>query len=89
MCSSLVLTSTVRKEQPDTGYVGFQLFLPKSGAGEGNRTLVVSLGSFCSTIELHPHFKGLAAYCTSGLQLVLHSATLPATMTVRRSTRRS
>ena len=25
------------------------------GAGEGNRTLVVSLGSFCSTIELHPH----------------------------------
>src|SRR5690606_12534159 len=24
------------------------------GAGEGNRTLVVSLGSFCSTIELHP-----------------------------------
>jgi hypothetical protein len=26
-----------------------------TGAGEGNRTLVVSLGSFCSTIELHPH----------------------------------
>ncbi len=26
-----------------------------NGAGEGNRTLVVSLGSFCSTIELHPH----------------------------------
>ena len=25
------------------------------GAGEGNRTPVVSLGSFCSTIELHPH----------------------------------
>src|SRR5438105_1788423 len=24
------------------------------GAGEGNRTLVVSLGSSCSTIELHP-----------------------------------
>ena len=24
------------------------------GAGEGNRTLVLSLGSFCSTIELHP-----------------------------------
>ncbi len=24
------------------------------GAGEGNRTPVVSLGSFCSTIELHP-----------------------------------
>ena len=27
------------------------------GAGEGNRTLVVSLGSFCSTIELHPRVK--------------------------------
>ena len=26
----------------------------KAGAGEGNRTLVVSLGSCCSTIELHP-----------------------------------
>jgi hypothetical protein len=25
-----------------------------AGAGEGNRTLVVSLGSCCSTIELHP-----------------------------------
>ena len=27
----------------------------ESGAGEGNRTLVVSLEGFCSTIELHPH----------------------------------
>lgn len=25
------------------------------GAGEGNRTLVISLENFCSTIELHPH----------------------------------
>ena len=25
-----------------------------TGAGEGNRTLVVSLEGFCSTIELHP-----------------------------------
>src|SRR4030095_2634816 len=32
-----------REENPDA-----------RGAGEGNRTLVVSLGSFCSTIELHP-----------------------------------
>src|SRR5690606_38389437 len=31
----------------------------QDGAGEGNRTLVVSLGSFCSTIELHPHFNDL------------------------------
>src|SRR5215218_5762857 len=31
------------------------LFLAmKVGAGEGNRTLVVSLEGFCSTIELHP-----------------------------------
>ena len=32
------------------------------GAGEGNRTPVVSLGSCCSTIELHPHAvpQGLA-----------------------------
>ena len=28
--------------------------LPEFGAGEGNRTLVVSLEGFCSTIELHP-----------------------------------
>ena len=26
----------------------------RPGAGEGNRTLVVSLEGFCSTIELHP-----------------------------------
>jgi hypothetical protein len=25
------------------------------GAGEGNRTLVISLEGCCSTIELHPH----------------------------------
>src|SRR5690606_21896288 len=30
------------------------LDIGETGAGEGNRTLVVSLGSFCSTIELHP-----------------------------------
>ena len=30
------------------------LFQSCSGAGEGNRTLVVSLEGFCSTIELHP-----------------------------------
>src|ERR1017187_6644539 len=28
-----------------------------AGAGEGNRTLVVSLEGFCSTIELHPRFS--------------------------------
>jgi hypothetical protein len=30
------------------------------GAGEGNRTLVVSLEGFCSTIELHPPGRGAA-----------------------------
>src|SRR5712691_1044867 len=30
------------------------LLRKKLGAGEGNRTLVVSLEGFCSTIELHP-----------------------------------
>jgi hypothetical protein len=36
------------------------------GAGEGNRTLVRSLGSSCSAIELHPHAaddKRSAAAC--------------------------
>jgi hypothetical protein len=32
----------------------FRLRPKFSGAGEGNRTLVVSLEGFCSTIELHP-----------------------------------
>src|SRR5215468_2128237 len=27
------------------------------GAGEGNRTLVISLEGCCSTIELHPHWR--------------------------------
>ena len=31
--------------------------MPAIGAGEGNRTLVVSLEGFCSTIELHPLAK--------------------------------
>src|SRR5450830_820750 len=33
------------------------------GAGEGNRTLVVSLGSFCSTIELHPRTAHSTRVC--------------------------
>ena len=32
------------------------------GAGEGNRTLVVSLGSFCSAIELHPQRRDAACH---------------------------
>ena len=34
----------------------------KLGAGEGNRTLVVSLEGFCSTIELHPRFSCVFSY---------------------------
>ena len=30
------------------------IFQPQYGAGEGNRTLVISLEGFSSTIELHP-----------------------------------
>ena len=36
----------------------------ETGAGEGNRTLVISLEGFCSTIELHP----LAWRCLDGLR---------------------
>ena len=36
----------------------YSLFDARSlGAGEGNRTLVVSLEGFCSTIELHPRIR--------------------------------
>ena len=37
------------------------------GAGEGNRTLVISLEGFCSTIELHPQFQLLSTYSPSFL----------------------
>ncbi len=42
-----------------------------AGAGEGNRTLVVSLEGFCSTIELHPHVvvKRMAKNCVGGKSL--------------------
>lgn len=54
------------------------MFQRSDGAGEGNRTLVVSLGSFCSTIELHPQSRRLA--CKSkGL-----SPSLPAASSIRR-----
>jgi hypothetical protein len=45
----------------------------EDGAGEGDRTLVLSLENSCSTIELHPH-------CSSALllpkSLLLFGATL-------------
>ncbi len=35
----------------------------EDGAGEGNRTLVRSLGSSCSTIELHPQNRRQLSLC--------------------------
>jgi hypothetical protein len=35
--------------------------IEKVGAGEGNRTLVISLEGCCSTIELHPRARSLHA----------------------------
>src|SRR6187397_950606 len=43
------------------GVSAFGWNVGQTGAGEGNRTLVVSLGSFCSTIELHPRSLDLSA----------------------------
>jgi hypothetical protein len=41
---------------PDQTYIGINRSREQGdfGAGEGNRTLVISLEGFCSTIELHP-----------------------------------
>ena len=57
----------------------------KTGAGEENRTPVVSLGSFCSAIELLPlifntTFKPIAYKFPRG-----HKKTLPATALVCRT----
>ncbi len=45
-------TSPLPRECSTTEPHGRYFFV--TGAGEGNRTLVVSLEGFCSTIELHP-----------------------------------
>jgi hypothetical protein len=41
----------------------------RDGAGEGNRTLVVGLGSLCSTIELHPRNARYFTYIPSRVRL--------------------
>ena len=43
------------------------------GAGEGNRTLVLSLGSFRSTIELRPHGKIILPSGFRGFQVIQFS----------------
>jgi hypothetical protein len=40
---------------PSRPYPPSPVAIEKTGAGEGNRTLVISLEGCCSTIELHPH----------------------------------
>ena len=52
-----------------------------AGAGEGNRTLVVSLGSCCSTIELHPHFNHLSSTYLHFLQCILQLSDWNASLT--------
>ena len=42
-------------------------WLKRLGAGEGNRTLVISLEGCCSTIELHPHREPVVKSQQSGL----------------------
>ena len=41
----------------------------ETGAGEGNRTLVVSLEGFCSTIELHPRLASMIEAANHPLQI--------------------
>jgi hypothetical protein len=60
------VTSPLPRECSTTELHGRITGLPSeiAGAGEGNRTLVISLEGFCSTIELHPpgssrRFRGL------------------------------
>lgn len=47
------------------------------GAGEGNRTLVVSLEGFCSTIELHPLGFRLSPQATSAGDFSFRRSLLP------------
>src|SRR5213075_304706 len=49
------------------------LWMVNFGAGEGNRTLVVSLEGFCSTIELHPHFQPLSPCAEPSFYTSLYS----------------
>ena len=48
------VASPLPRECSTTELHGRNLRLYYTGAGEGNRTLVISLEGFCSTIELHP-----------------------------------
>ena len=56
LCTVFGFASRIRGPLSDTVvvFVADVVLECLSGAGEGNRTLVVSLEGFCSTIELHP-----------------------------------
>jgi Tat protein secretion system quality control protein TatD with DNase activity len=45
------------------------------GAGEGNRTLVLSLEGSCSTIELHPHYLKCVAVSKKSATFWRHATT--------------
>src|SRR5205814_4392864 len=71
MTRSERVTSPLPRECSTTELHGRILGLPSeaAGAGEGNRTLVISLEGFCSTIELHPpgsscRLRGLLVACS-------------------------
>ena len=46
--------------------------ISQTGAGEGNRTLVISLENFCSTIELHPQGAGRGCKAAKATTTTLH-----------------
>ena len=48
---------TLSRARPVRGAQGGRMGISDCGAGEGNRTLVSSLGSYSSTIELHPQVR--------------------------------
>lgn len=53
------------------GYILSNISLNKYQAGDGNRTHVISLEGWSSTIELHPHIL-FAVLCFPQLQVILY-----------------
>ena len=55
-CEKRWVKSIEKASRPFGGWEAWaEQTMPRYGAGEGNRTPVFSLGSWHSTIELHPH----------------------------------
>lgn len=53
------------------GYILSNISLSKYQAGDGNRTHVISLEGWSSTIELHPHIL-FAVICFPQRQIILY-----------------